>query len=103
MLSVILTASVLFPDLDEKWITGVLAGGAVLAIVTTFLVNLYGLTERGRGIAPRPIAHDLNVWRMPAARLSAISRIWMIVLRGYLIIAAGLVLFRIFQLATVGA
>jgi hypothetical protein len=68
-----------------------------------------GLTERSRGIASQPIAHDLNVWRMPpldqlpAARLSAISRIWMIVLRGYLIIAAGLVLFRIFQLATVGA
>jgi hypothetical protein len=109
MLSVILTASVLFPDLDEKWITGVLAGGAVLAIVTTLLVNLYGLTERSRGMAPQPFAHDLNVWRMPphdqlpAARLSMISRIWMIVLRGYLIIAAGLVLFRIFQLATVGA
>ena len=31
MLSVILTASVLFPDLDEKWIIGVLAGGGVLA------------------------------------------------------------------------
>jgi hypothetical protein len=109
MLSIILTASVLFPDLDEKWIIGVLAGGAVLAIVTTLLVNLYGLTERNRDIAPQPFAHDLNVWRMPpldqlpAARLSVISRIWMIVLRGYLIIAAGLVLFRIFQLATVGA
>jgi Mn2+/Fe2+ NRAMP family transporter len=109
MLSIILTASVLFPDLDEKWIIGVLAGGAVLAIVTTLLVNLYGLTERSRGTAPQQIAHDLNVWRMPpldqlpAARLSVISRIWMIVLRGYLIIAAGLVLFRIFQLATVGA
>src|SRR6476620_1091991 len=48
MLSVILTASVLFADLDEKWITGVLAGGAVQAIVTTLLVNLYGLTGRSR-------------------------------------------------------
>jgi Mn2+/Fe2+ NRAMP family transporter len=110
MLSVILTASVLFPDLDEKWIVGVLAGGAALAVVTTLLVNLYGLTGRnGRGTAPQSTAHDLNVWRMPPldqlrpARLSAISRIWMIVLRGYLIIAAGLVLLRIFQLATVGA
>jgi hypothetical protein len=48
-------------------------------------------------------------WRMPPldqlppARLSLASRIWMIVLRGYLIVAGGLVLFRIFQLATVGA
>jgi hypothetical protein len=48
-------------------------------------------------------------WRMPPldqlppARLSLASRIWMIVLRGYLIVAGSLVLFRIFQLATVGA
>ena len=104
-------ASVLFPDLDEKWIVGVLASGAMLAVVTTLLVNFYGLTERcnGTGIAPQSTAHDLNVWRMPPldqlrpARLSTISRIWMIVLRGYLIVAAGLVLLRIFQLATVGA
>jgi hypothetical protein len=111
MLSVILTASVLFPDLDETWIIGVLVGGAVLAGATTIGVRLYELTERkgGRDDAVRPIARDRNTWRMPplarlpAARLSRLSRIWMIVLRGYLIVAAGLVLFRIFQLATVGA
>ena len=109
MLSVILTASVLFPDLDAKWIIGVLGGGAVLAIVTALVVNLHGSGERSRSIARQPIAHDLDTWRMPPldrlppARLSAISRIWMIVLRGYLVVAAGLVLFRIFQLATVGA
>ncbi|HXN70688.1 MAG TPA: Nramp family divalent metal transporter [Bradyrhizobium sp.] len=109
MLSVILTASVLFPDLDAKWIIGVLGGGAVLAIVTALVVNLHGSGERSRSIARQPIAHDLDTWRMPPldrlppARLSTISRIWMIVLRGYLVVAAGLVLFRIFQLATVGA
>jgi len=110
MLSVILTASVLFPDLDTQWIIGILAGGAVLAVVTTLLVNLDALTGReSRTSAPRPIAHDLNTWRMPPldqlppARLSTLSRIWMIVLRSYLAIAAGLVLFRIFQLATAGA
>jgi len=37
------------------------------------------------------------------ARLSNLSQIWMIVLRGYLIIAGGLVLMRIFELATIGA
>jgi Mn2+/Fe2+ NRAMP family transporter len=109
MLSVILTASVLFPDLDAKWIVGVLGGGAVLAIVTALVVNLHGSGERSRSIARQPIAHDLDTWRMPPldrlppARLSAISRIWMIVLRSYLVVAAGLVLFRIFELATVGA
>jgi hypothetical protein len=110
MLSVILTASVRFPDLDAKWFIAVLAGGSVLAIVTAILVRVFGPTERpGKSVARRPSAHDLNTWRMPPldqlppARLSTISRIWMIVLRGYLIIAAGLVLLRIFQLATVGA
>jgi hypothetical protein len=41
--------------------------------------------------------------QLAPARLSLASRIWMIVLRGYLIAAGGLVLFRIFQLATGGA
>jgi hypothetical protein len=41
--------------------------------------------------------------KLPAARLTLLSRIWMFVLRGYLIVAGGLVLFRIFQLATAGA
>jgi Mn2+/Fe2+ NRAMP family transporter len=110
MLSVILTASVLFPDLDEKWIIGVLAGGAVLAIVTTILVKLSEVTAGQRRYnVLRPVAHKLDTWRMPPldqlppARLGRLSRIWMIVLRGYLIVAAGLVLFRILQLATVGA
>jgi hypothetical protein len=68
------------------------------------------MTEAGSRItASRPSAHDLKMWRMPPldqlppARLSRLSRIWMIVLRGYLAVAAGLVLFRMFQLATVGA
>jgi Mn2+/Fe2+ NRAMP family transporter len=110
MLSVILTASVLFPDLDEKWIIGVLAGGAVLAIVTTILVKLSEVTAGQRRYnVLRPVAHKLDTWRMPPldqlppARLGRLSRIWMIVLRGYLIVAAGLVLFRILQLAMVGA
>ena len=110
MLSMILTASVLFPDLDEKWIIGVLAGGAVLAIVTTILVKFSEVRAGQRQYnVLRPVAHKLDTWRMPPldqlppARLGRLSRIWMIVLRGYLIIAAGLVLFRILQLATVGA
>jgi hypothetical protein len=40
---------------------------------------------------------------LPPARMSTLSRIWMIVLRGYLVVAGGLVLVRIFQLATAGA
>jgi hypothetical protein len=55
------------------------------------------------------VERDRNTWRMPPlgelppARLTTLSRIWLIVLRGYLIVAAGLVLLRIIQLATTGA
>ena len=36
---------------------------------------------------------------LPPAKLTPLSRVWMIVLRAYLIVAAGLVLFRIVNLA----
>jgi len=112
MLSIILTASVLFPGISEHWIVGILIGGSTLALVLTALVKLY---ERSADIsaifrvAPLGREHDRDTWRMPPleqlppARLSTLSRIWMIVLRGYLVVAAGLVLLRIFQLATAGA
>ncbi|KJC47785.1 manganese transporter [Bradyrhizobium sp. LTSP885] len=112
MLSVILTAAVLFPDLSEQWIIGILAGGSGLALAVTAAVKLTGMSSRRnaafRFTRTRPQL-DRDTWRMPPlsqlppARLSPLSRIWMIVLRGYLIVAAGLVLLRIVQLATVGA
>jgi len=112
MLSVILTASVLFPDLSEQWIIDILVGGSLLAIVLTVAVKLYERSAEGHAtfrFVPRSREYDRNTWRMPPletlakARLGALSQIWMIVLRGYLVIAAGLVLLRIFQLATAGA
>jgi Mn2+/Fe2+ NRAMP family transporter len=108
MLSIILTASVLFPDMGEDVIIGVLAGGSALAVLTA--IALFAL-RRG-GSAPR-LRDDPSVkwwkWRMPPlhelprARLTVLNRIWMIVLRVYLVVAAGLVLLRIFRLATAGA
>jgi hypothetical protein len=72
---------------DETWIVGVLVGGAVLAGATMIVVKLYELTERkGERATVRPTAHDWDTWRMPplarlpAAHLSRLSRIWMIVL-----------------------
>jgi hypothetical protein len=46
-----------------------------------------------------------ETWRMPPlaelapAHMSRLEKVWMTVLRGYLVIAGGLVLFRIAQLA----
>jgi hypothetical protein len=45
------------------------------------------------------------IWRMPPldqlprARLTPLTRIWLAVLRGYLIVAGGLMLWRIVELA----
>jgi hypothetical protein len=114
MLSIILTGSVIYPDLSDTVILSILIGGSVLGLVAALGV---ALAQRLRGKPEpentEPTYQTVNVpkknWRMPPlerlspVRLSLASRIWMIVLRGYLIVAGGLVLFRIFQLATAGA
>jgi NRAMP (natural resistance-associated macrophage protein)-like metal ion transporter len=110
MLSIILTASVLFPDIGEQWIVGVLAGGSALAVAVTVAVKIFDSSSGKAAIDLQQIEPlDADKWRMPPldklppARLSTLSRLWMIVLRAYLVVAAGLVLIRIFQLATAGA
>ena len=109
MLSVILTAAVLFPDISDAQILGVLVGGSALGIVITLAVRFY---EKATGI--QPVADDLIApalrvqWRMPPleqlppASLTLMSRVWMGVLRAYLLIAAGLLLFKLFHMATGG-
>jgi len=108
MLSVILTASVLWPDMGEATIIGILVGGCGVAAVGTLVVRAF---DRGRSAAAAEGAVDRslqNNWVMPPlaelppARLTLLSRVWMVVLRGYLVIAAGLVLVRIVQLAMGG-
>jgi hypothetical protein len=107
MLSIILTGSVLFPEMGEQVIVATLASGGVLAIPTAVAVLAMQRTK-----AKLSYTNDPSLkwkWRMPPldelapARLTVLSRIWMIVLRAYLLIAAGLVLLRIFRLATSGA
>jgi Mn2+/Fe2+ NRAMP family transporter len=105
MLSIILTASVLFPDMGENVILGILIGGSILAIVTAVAVS--ALRRNDVGVGTERIDSSAKwTWRMPPldelppARLTLLSRIWMLVLRAYLVIAAGLVLVRIVQLAT---
>jgi NRAMP (natural resistance-associated macrophage protein)-like metal ion transporter len=104
MLSIILTASVLYPDMGEGTIFGILGGGSLLALAgaAAFL-----FVRRGRGA--QAIDHSGQAtWRMPPlgrlapAHMTPLTRIWMVVLRGYLLVAGGLVLVRIVQLATAG-
>jgi NRAMP (natural resistance-associated macrophage protein)-like metal ion transporter len=104
MLSIILTASVLFPDMNDTHIASILIGGGIIGLVAAIAIHI---NKRGRGeTAVEAIDRSQrDTWRMPPldrlppAQLTTLNRIWLIVLRGYLILAAGLVLVRIAQLA----
>jgi NRAMP (natural resistance-associated macrophage protein)-like metal ion transporter len=107
MLSIILTASVLYPDISAEAIIGILAGGSVLAVAAA-AVGWAVRRNRGEAAEPAIDRAQRESWQMPPlaelkpARLTMLNRIWMSVLRGYLIIAGGLVLVRIVQLAAGG-
>jgi len=109
MLSVILTASVLFPAISGVYIFAILAGGSVLALLLSLGARMVDM-RRGPMIQETKTftAADRTTWRMapfaelPPARLTVLDRTWLIVLRGYLIIAAGLVLVRIALLVIPG-
>jgi Mn2+/Fe2+ NRAMP family transporter len=106
MLSIILTASVLYPEISGETIVAVLVGGSLAALV--IYVAFGGI--RPTVEAPvEPVRRSLrNTWRMPPLpelpprQLTTLNRIWLFVLRAYLIVAAGLVLLRILTLATGG-
>ena len=103
LLSIILTASVLYPDISGQAILAILAGGVVLALITAGIT----LTFRSRSDVPGPVLDRSlrSTWRMPPLAqlapnpITGATRIWMFVLRGYLIVAVGMVIFRIVQLA----
>jgi Mn2+/Fe2+ NRAMP family transporter len=110
LLSVILTASVLFPEAtNEQVILGILLGGGVAALVIALVAMALG---RGGSSATAQDAEGARgpraSWRMPPldelppAKLSLPAKIWMGVLRLYLVVAGGLVLIRIASLAIGG-
>jgi hypothetical protein len=72
-------------------------------------VIAWGLTSLAGKTVRAPIDRRGKLhWRMPpidllpAPALTRATKVWMSVLRGYLVLAAGLVLVRIAQLAIVG-
>jgi Mn2+/Fe2+ NRAMP family transporter len=108
MLSVVLTASVLYPAISDAVILAILIGGSAIALAVTGGVTLVK-HRRGRTTrAPMPDRPLRATWRMPPlgelppTPLTPLNRIWLGVLRGYLVVAGGLVLARIAQLATGG-
>jgi NRAMP (natural resistance-associated macrophage protein)-like metal ion transporter len=100
MLSLILTASVLYPDMGEAAILAILGGGTLLALVMAGFI----FVRREDRAEPADRA-GRAMWRMPpldelrTTSLPPLARIWMGILRGYLVVAGGLVLWRIVELA----
>jgi NRAMP (natural resistance-associated macrophage protein)-like metal ion transporter len=104
MLSIILTASVLYPDMSETTILAILAAGTVLSIGVS-AAFAFARRDHWAGRADRT---GKATWRMlPLAelappRMNLPTRIWMVILRFYLLLAGGLVIVRIVQLAVSG-
>ncbi len=103
ILSVILTASVIFPDLGERAIIAILAGGGAIGLAAGAVMLFL---RRGRDEAAQPVAAaQRDNWRMPPlaqlepVKLSLRYRFWMGVLRGYLIMASGMAIYKAVQMA----
>jgi NRAMP (natural resistance-associated macrophage protein)-like metal ion transporter len=101
MLSIVLTASVLYPAISGKQILWILGGGSVAALIAAGVT----WTLRTPDNEPRMDRSLRPAWRMRPltqllpARLTGATRVWMIVLRAYLLLAVGMVVVRVVQLA----
>ena len=106
MLSLILAATTLFPELDVRPLTVALVGALVGGLLLMGLLQL--LHRRRSGVSARASAtpaFDRMTWRMPP--LASLSKpVWstarkvgMLTLRGYLVIALLLVVVKVIQLA----
>ena len=111
VLSLILTASVAFPNLSGDSIIMILAGGGIVGLLVVIgmrALRAYKAAER-RDSEVEPstanAAGDSINWRMPPldqlkpAQFSVATRAWLGVLRAYLVIASVMVAYKVVQLA----
>jgi len=102
MLSVILTASVVFPSMGTPHILAILGVGTLLAIAVGIWTALAHPERSDAGTVDRS---QRDSWRMPPLSelprnlLTPLNRFWLIVLRAYLVVAVVLVVFRVTQIA----
>ena len=105
LLSIVLTASVLFPNISSGAIVGVLVGGVIVGLLLGTVMAV--LRHRGRaGVVGVPVEwHDRKTWRMPPLNrlarppMSLQRKIGLITLRGYLLVAFSLVVVKIVEVA----
>ena len=107
LLSVVLTASVVYPDISGHTIIEILAGGTLLAVVALVAATVL---RRLRGAqivdgAPFVSKAERATWRtppldsLPKPAMTLSRRIWMGALRGYLVVAVALVIVKVVQIA----
>jgi Mn2+/Fe2+ NRAMP family transporter len=115
MLSIVLTAAVVFPGITAAAILSIFGGGSALAVAAGVALLIrsrlrprdaataVGATDSAKAAAVDPRIR--GNWRMPPLalltrpQLSTGRRLGLTVLRGYLVIAVGMVVVRVVQLA----
>ncbi|HTD37560.1 MAG TPA: NRAMP family divalent metal transporter [Candidatus Limnocylindrales bacterium] len=104
MLSVILTASVLYPSISGSQIVTILVAGTAFTVAIGVWMAA-SRTGRLHAARTRHARARRDTWQMPPleklppAQLTPLNRLWLIVLRGYLIVAVALVVVRVVQIA----
>jgi len=110
ILSLVLTAAVAVPDISGDTIIEILVGGAVVGIVLGIGVMALRACLIANGKLPVEVEaklsrHQLDNWRMPPLHtlkpgtLTGSTRLWMAILRGYLLLAVVMVGYKVYQLA----
>ncbi len=105
LLSIILTASVLFPDITGDIILAILEIGSGAFLAASIAFALYRRRHPTPSTGPLIHRSERPTWRMPPLallakpELSGVRRVGLTVLRGYLLVAMILVIVRITQLA----
>jgi NRAMP (natural resistance-associated macrophage protein)-like metal ion transporter len=110
LLSVILTASVLWPNMSGEVITDILVGGGTLGVVVVLAAHVLRLRkEADESFHEQPQSpidnKTLYSWRMAPLEqlkpmvLSKSNKVWMALLRGYLVVAMAMVIYKVVQVA----
>ena len=105
ILSLVLTAQVLFPSMSSTAVLRMLAGGAFISGALGIAYLIFRRLRPLAAASPVPNKSDRASWRMPplallgAPKLSIETRLGLLVLRTYLLVAMILVVVRLVQMA----
>lgn len=107
-LSIILTAAVMWPDISGSTITAILIGGCIAGLVIVAATQLPGQDKRHDRVANKGAMQgsDAANWRMPPLSqlkpltMSLSNKVWLGVLRVYLVVAVGMVIYKVIEVTT---